>query len=329
MRHTQFSTRFLTRRRRGLSASQMSTSHPLDPGGALPVLSGLSQIADRYEVVLSDIWGVVHNGREHFPQACAALRRFRDKGGVVVLVTNAPRPFPPILEQLNMLGAPRDCFDEVVTSGDVTLNFVAAHGMKPVYHIGPPRDLTFFSIMEQQIGHRPPSVGLDEAEYVLCTGLFDDNHAPEHYLPELEKMRARGMEFICANPDLVVHVGDHMLWCAGAVAELYEQMGGIVRQGGKPFAPIYDRALELAAARLGRPVDVTRVIAIGDAIRTDVKGACDRGLDAVFVTSGIHRDELHPNAQPGAPGTLDIDAMRRMVSEAGVQPIGAMSTLVW
>jgi HAD superfamily hydrolase (TIGR01459 family) len=308
----------------------MSSSQLIETAaGEIPVLSGFSEIADRYDVVLSDIWGVVHNGREHFPQACAALRRFREQGGVVVLVTNAPRPFPPILEQLNMLGAPRDCFDEVVTSGDVTLNFVAAHGQKPVYHIGPPRDLTFFSIMEQQIGHRPPSVGLEEAEYVLCTGLFDDEHSPDHYMPELEKMRARNMEFICANPDLVVHVGDHMLWCAGAVAERYEQMGGKVLQAGKPFAPIYDRALELAAGRRNSRVDISRVVAIGDAIRTDVKGAIDRGLDAVFVTSGIHRDELHPHAQPGAPGQMDIDAMRRITSEANVRPIAAMSTLVW
>lgn len=306
-----------------------STSTTGAAAGAIPVLTGLSEIADHYDVVLSDIWGVVHNGREHFPQSCAALRKFREKGGVVVLVTNAPRPFPPILEQLNILGAPRDCFDEVVTSGDVTLNFVAAHGQKPVYHIGPPRDLTFFSIMEQQIGHRPPSVGLDQAEYVLCTGLFDDEHSPDHYMPELEKMRARNMEFICANPDLVVHVGDHMLWCAGAIAERYEQLGGKVLQAGKPFAPIYDRALELANARRSAPVDIARVVAIGDAIRTDVKGAIDRGLDAVFVTSGIHRDELHPQAQPGAPGPMDVDAMRRMTGEANVRPIAAMSTLVW
>ncbi|MFN3889327.1 MAG: TIGR01459 family HAD-type hydrolase [Beijerinckiaceae bacterium] len=308
----------------------MSSSPQFEPGaGPVPVLGGLSEIADHYDVVLSDIWGVVHNGREHFPDSCAALRRFREKGGVVVLVTNAPRPFPPILEQLKMLGAPRDCFDEVVTSGDVTLNFVAAHGMKPVHHIGPPRDLTFFEIMEAQIGHRPPSVGLDEAEYVLCTGLFDDDHSPDHYMPALEKMRARGMELICANPDLVVHVGDKMLWCAGAIAERYAELGGKVLQAGKPFAPIYDRALELANARRGAPVDVSRVVAIGDAIRTDVKGACDRGLDAVFVTSGIHRDELHPNAKPGSPGAMDVAAMRRMVSEADVHPVAAISSLAW
>lgn len=297
--------------------------------GPVPVLSGLSQIASGYDVVLSDIWGVVHNGREHFPDACTALRRFREKGGVVVLVTNAPRPFPPVLEQLRMLGVPRDCFDEVVTSGDVTLNFVAAHGMKPVHHIGPPRDLTFFEIMQEQLGHRPPSVALDDADYVLCTGLFDDDHALECYDPTLETMRARGMELICANPDLVVHVGDHMLWCAGAIAERYSQMGGKVLQAGKPFAPIYDRALELAAAKLGAAAVESRVLAIGDAIRTDVKGACDHGLDAVFVTSGIHRDELHPQAQPGAPGAMDVAAMRRLVSEAGLRPIGAMPALAW
>ena len=297
--------------------------------GAIPILSGFAGIAGRYDVVLSDIWGVVHNGREHFPEACAALRRFREKGGVVVLVTNAPRPFPPILEQLKLLGAPRDCFDEVVTSGDVTLNFVAAHGMKPVHHIGPPRDLTFFEIMEQQLGHRPPSVQLDDADYVLCTGLFDDDHSPDHYAPALEKMRARGMELICANPDLVVHVGDHMLWCAGAIAERYAEMGGKVLQAGKPFAPIYDRALELAAGRLGGPVDPSRVVAIGDAIRTDVKGACERGLDAVFVTSGIHRDELHPDARPGEPGAMDVSAMRNLIKEANVRPVAAMPMLVW
>jgi HAD superfamily hydrolase (TIGR01459 family) len=307
----------------------MSSSPQTAAAGALPVLSGFSSIADRYEVVLSDIWGVVHNGREHFPEACAALKRFRDQGGVVVLVTNAPRPFPPILEQLAMLGAPRDCFDEVVTSGDVTLAFVAAHGMKPVHHIGPPRDLTFFDIMQEQIGHRPPSVPLADADYVLCTGLFDDDHPLEHYDPALKVMRERDMELICANPDLVVHVGDRMLWCAGAIAERYAQMGGKVLQAGKPFAPIYDRALELATARRGSPADLSRVVAIGDAIRTDVKGACDRGIDAVFVTSGIHRDEIHPQARPGSPGPMDEAAMRKLVAEGGVRPVAAIPTLVW
>lgn len=304
------------------------TSITNDTGG-VPLLRGLGEIADQYDVVLSDIWGVVHNGREHFPLACDALRRFRERGGTVVLVTNAPRPFPPILEQLAMLGAPRDCFDEVVTSGDVTLQLVAAHGQKPVHHIGPPRDDTFFDIMHDQLGMRPPSVGLDEAEYVLCTGLFDDDHSPDHYVEALAKMRARDMELICANPDLIVHVGDKMQWCAGALAQRYEEAGGRVLQAGKPFAPIYDRAIELAQARRTAPINPGRVLAIGDAIRTDVKGAMDQGFDAVFVTSGIHRDDLHPQARPGAPGDLDLPAMGRMLAEAQVRPVAAIPALVW
>lgn len=290
----------------------------------LPLLSGLSDIASSYDVVLSDIWGVVHNGREHFPRACEALRRFREGGGTVVLVTNAPRPFPPILQQLDALGAPRAAFDEIVTSGDVTLNYIAARGAAPLHHIGPERDLTFFDILEEATGVRPPLVDLDVADYVVCTGLYNDADTPDTYGEALAAMHARKLDMICANPDLVVHVGDHMLYCAGAIAQVYEDAGGRVLQAGKPFAPIYDRALELAAKRRGGAIDLRRVVAIGDALRTDVKGACDKGVDAVFVTTGIHRDELHP-----AGGALDVAAMNRLVAEAGVRPIAAIPTLVW
>ncbi|HEY8580329.1 MAG TPA: TIGR01459 family HAD-type hydrolase [Beijerinckiaceae bacterium] len=301
----------------------MQTSSANSASG-VPLLSGLSAIASSYDVVLSDIWGVVHNGREHFPRACDALRRFRAQGGVVVLVTNAPRPFPPILKQLDHLGAPRDAFDEIVTSGDVTLNYIAARGRAPLHHIGPERDLTFFDILEEQTGVRPPLVALEEADYVVCTGLFDDAHTPADYARALDVMHARRLDMICANPDLVVHVGDEMLYCAGAIAQAYEDAGGRVLQAGKPFAPIYDRALELAARRRGAPVDPARALAIGDALRTDVRGACDRGLDAVFVTSGIHRDELHPG-----DGPLDVAAMNALVAQAGVRPVGAIPALVW
>ncbi len=289
-----------------------------------PLLAGFSEIADSYDVVLSDIWGVVHNGREHYPAACEALTRFRARGGTVVLVTNAPRPYPPILEQLKSLGAPRTAFDEVVTSGDVTLNFITQRGNAPLHHIGPPRDLSFFEILAQQTGLRPSLVALDKADYVLCTGLFDDHHTPDDYADALALMHARKLDFISANPDLVVHVGDTMLYCAGAIAQRYEEAGGRVLQAGKPFAPIYARALELAARQRGAPIDPARVIAIGDAMRTDIKGACDYGLEAVFVTSGIHRDELHK-----AGGALDNVAMEALVAQAGVRPLAAMTALRW
>lgn len=300
-----------------------SPSPPTAPG-RIPLLEGFGEIADHYDVALSDIWGVVHNGREHFPRACEALTRFRARGGTVVLVTNAPRPFPPILEQLKSLGAPSSAFDEVVTSGDVTISFITQRGNAPLHHIGPPRDLTFFDILADQTGLRPPLVPLDKAEYVLCTGLLDDNHTPDDYADALATMHARKLDFISANPDLVVHVGDTMLYCAGAIAQKYEDAGGRVLQAGKPFAPIYARALELAERRRGAPVDRSRVIAIGDAMRTDIKGACDYGLDAMFVTSGIHRHELHRGG-----GALDRAAMDRLVDEAGVRPVAAMTALGW
>jgi HAD superfamily hydrolase (TIGR01459 family) len=292
----------------------------------LPLLSGLGEIADRYDVVLSDVWGVVHNGKAAFPGACDALTRFRARGGAVILITNAPRPFPPILEQLHQLGAPQSAFDGVITSGDVTLNYVIERGAAPLHHIGPPRDLTFFDILAEQTGVRPPLVSVEEADYVLCTGLFNDADTPEDYARTLDVMRARKLDFICANPDLVVHVGDVMLYCAGAVAQRYEDMGGRVLQAGKPFAPIYDGALAMAQRLRGAPLDLRRVLAIGDALRTDVKGACDRGLDALFVTKGIHRDELHPEAKGGA---LDAQAMDALVAASGLRPLAAIPDLVW
>lgn len=295
----------------------------------LPVISGISGLADRYDVILSDIWGVVHNGREHFAEACAALRRFRDLGKTVILVTNAPRPFQPVLKQLAGLGVPDGTFDAVVTSGDVTLAFIAAHGLAPLHHIGPVRDHALFEILEQQTGLKPPLVALADAEYVVCTGLFDDDHTPADYTTSLEAMRARGLEFISANPDIVVHVGEREIYCSGAIAQAYEKIGGRVLQAGKPFAPIYDRAMELAAKHLGRMPETRRILAIGDGMHTDIGGAVARGLDAVFVTTGIHRAELHPADANGRSGDLDHKALKKLMAAHEQKPIAAMTKLAW
>ena len=290
---------------------------------SIPILSGARDLLAAYDVVLCDVWGVIHNGREHFPAACDALTRFRAQGGRVVLVTNAPRPNAPIRLQLDGLKVPRDCFDDIVTSGDVTMNFIVAHGDKPVHHIGPERDLALFEELAA-LGHKPPLVSIEEAQYVICTGLNDDhNEVPEDYTARLKQMRARDLEFISANPDLIVHVGDKLLYCSGALAELYEKMGGKVIQAGKPYAPIYQRAYEIAQKLVGKPVDKARVIGIGDAMRTDVKGACDFGVDALFVTSGIHRDELHPNS------ALDEAALHQFITDAPVTPRAAIPALAW
>jgi HAD superfamily hydrolase (TIGR01459 family) len=290
------------------------------------LITGIARIAGAYDVILSDIWGVIHNGREHFAEACKALATFRANGGTVILITNAPRPSPPVLKQLAGLKVPNETFDALVTSGDVTLNFIAERGTAPVYHIGPPRDLTLFDVLEQQTGLRPPLTPLSEARYVVCTGLFDDDGQPSDYDGDFALMRERGMDMISANPDIIVHVGDHQVWCAGALAQRYQQGGGKVYQAGKPFAPIYDRALALAQAKRGSPVDLKRVLAIGDGIGTDIKGATTRGLDVIFVTSGIHREDLHGAQSSEAP---DMTTLTRLLAAEGLKPIASMSKLVW
>jgi HAD superfamily hydrolase (TIGR01459 family) len=290
----------------------------------MTLLTGLREISSRYEAILCDVWGVVHNGRASFAAACDALARFRSTGGVVVLVTNAPRPNPPVRKQLAGLGVPDRTFDDIVTSGDVTLARIADHGEAPVHHIGPPRDLTLFEILRERTGLEPPLVPLAKADYVVCTGLFDDaTETPEDYEASLAEMRARDLELISANPDLVVHVGDRLLYCSGAIADRYERLGGRVVQAGKPFRPIYEQAIDLAVAHAGRPLEPKRVLAIGDGLRTDVRGACDFGLDCVFVTSGIHRDEVH------RAGVIDREALAVLLSEASVAPRYVMPELVW
>jgi HAD superfamily hydrolase (TIGR01459 family) len=292
------------------------------------ILDGLSGLVDRYDAVFCDVWGVIHNGRARFPAACDALFRFREAGGTVILITNAPRPSRPILEQLEGLKVPRATFDDMVTSGDVTLAFIGARKAAPLHHIGPERDLTLFQIAAEQTGIRPRLVPLADAEYVVVTGLFDDQtETPDNYAEDLEKMRFRGLDMISANPDLVVHVGDQLIYCAGALAQAYEALGGRVLQAGKPFAPIYEKALALASERRGSPIARDRILAIGDAMRTDITGAVDFGADSLFITSGIHRDELHPG-ETSHP-ELDRAAYAQFLGEATCRPTMAMAELIW
>ena len=287
-----------------------------------PATLGLSHLSGHYDVILSDIWGVVHNGKAAFAAACTALAAFRLAGGTVVLITNAPRPSPPILEQLAQLGVPDSAFDAIVTSGDVTLGLIAAHGNAPLYHIGPPRDLALFEALVDM----PALVPLAQADYVVVTGLFDDlSETPADYDRALAQMRARALPMICANPDIVVHVGNRLLYCAGALAERYAQQGGTQVCAGKPFAPIYARALELAAQHRKSAFKPDRVLAIGDAFATDIKGAAAQGLDALMITAGIHRDALH-----GAEAALDAGAYVRLAAAANIAlPRWHMPALVW
>jgi HAD superfamily hydrolase (TIGR01459 family) len=289
------------------------------------VIAGLNRIVEQYDVILCDLWGVVHNGRRSFPAATDALARFRAGGGTVILITNAPRPNKPIRDQLDHLQVPHAAYDGVVTSGDVTIDLLRARGRAPVYHIGPPRDLSLFAAIDEIApGEAPPRAPLADAAYVLCTGLFDDTReTPEDYDATLAAMRARDLLMICANPDLVIHRGQELIYCAGAIAERYAGIGGETIFAGKPHAPIYQLALSRAGAARGASVDRSRVLAIGDAMRTDIAGAFAQALDSLFVASGIHRDEF------AGASALDAAAVEQFGAQHGMHPTATIGELVW
>ena len=277
-----------------------------------------STLAGNYDVVLSDVWGVIHNGVAAFPEACEALSRFRAKGGSVALITNAPRPGAVVVKLLDRLAVPHDAYDAIVSSGDVTRAVMAARPGKAVFHIGPERDLPIFDGLGLRF------VPYEAADYVVCTGLANDEfETPEHYRELLTKIRARGLFMLCGNPDLVVERGDELLYCAGALADLYGTLGGEVFYAGKPHRPIYDQALERIAGLRGVATPLARVLAIGDSVRTDLKGANERGIDCLFVTAGIHAEELGDRHNP------DPAALTRIFAEAGIAPKAVTRRLMW
>jgi HAD superfamily hydrolase (TIGR01459 family) len=247
----------------------------------------LRDLVDGVEVVLSDIWGVVHNGLEAFPEACEALHTYRQRGGTVILITNAPRPADSVQRQLRKLGVADETYDAIVSSGDLTRHFVADHPGKKMFWLGPERDNSIYRGLEAEIGP------LEQADYIVCTGLFDDEtETPEDYRAMMLQARERKLPLICANPDIVVERGDRLIYCAGAIAELYRELGGEVTFYGKPHRPIYERAMALAAERRGHPAPLNKVLAIGDSVRTDLTGALGFGIDCLFVTRGIHSEEF-------------------------------------
>lgn len=255
-------------------------------------IDSLQEIEGRYAVILSDVWGVVHNGVRAFADASAALAAARKRGLAVVLITNAPRPRREVQAQLDILGVPREAYDRIVTSGDVTRDLIKV-GARKIFHLGPERDLAIYDGLDVDI------VEEFEASTVVCTGLFDDDvETPDDYADMLRRLRARDLPFICANPDIVVEKGDRLIWCAGALARDYAQLGGRTQIAGKPHRPIYLAALDAAAEVLGRPVTESEALAIGDGVLTDVKGAEQNGIDVLYVTGGIHAREYGETLEP-------------------------------
>ncbi len=281
-------------------------------------IPGLSALAARYDVLLCDVWGVIHNGRESFPAACAALAQFRATVGPVVLISNAPRPHPPIVEQLDMLGVPRAAWTRLITSGDATRALLSDRAPGPVWKIGPERDDVLYAGLD--LAFAAPQ----DATFICVTGPFDDEaDEPGDYRDQFIGCVARGQTLICANPDIVVQRGDKLIYCAGALAALYESLGGQVVMAGKPYAPIYEMALAEAAAQLGRPVDPARVLCVGDGLPTDIRGANARGLDVLFVANGIH------GVETVGPDGLIMPVVIDLLRQDGLHATWAMADMVW
>lgn len=285
----------------------------------------VSTLSARYPVWFCDIWGVVHNGERPVAATVRALSHHRAHGGLVVLVSNSPRTAEGVIRQLDHIGVARAAYDGVATSGDVTRDLIASDGGGKVFHIGPTRDMSIFA------GLAVERVPLAEARAVLCTGLFDDlTETPADYAGMLADMQARGLAMICANPDKVVKKGDRLLWCAGALAAAYEAIGGRVLMAGKPYAPIYDLALALADARLGRAVRRDEILAIGDGPETDIRGAARYGLAALIVADGVsgaHADlgRLLAEVQRAEPAARLVAAVRQLDWQEDPPPMRLIS----
>jgi HAD superfamily hydrolase (TIGR01459 family) len=283
------------------------------------ILSGLSQWAGQYDALVCDLWGVVHNGRVATPSACDALIRFRQAGGKVALLSNAPRPSSAVEVQLDGFGVPREAWDSVVTSGDVTREAInrrpdAWHQAlgRRCFHLGPARDKPLFEGLDVD-----PAGEVEAADFILCTGLLnDETETAETYRPLFERTIPRGQRFLCANPDRAVMRGPQRVPCAGALSQLYANMGGEVREYGKPHANAYALCFE----RL-HGVEPKRVLAIGDGLLTDIAGANAIGLDALFIWEGVHGAEIG-----STPNGADLG---RICRDHQLTPKAAMRELAW
>ena len=283
------------------------------------LIDGLACVASDYDVLLCDIWGVVHNGREAFPAACAALARWRAERGPVLLISNSPRPGPEVAAQLDGLAVPRNAWSVIITSGDATRVLLRERAPGPAWRIGPDRDDPLYEDLGLVF------CDLDAARFIACTGPNDDEvETPEDYRAVLTRAAGRDLEMVCANPDRVVQRGDRLIFCGGALADLYEHLGGRVAMAGKPFAPIYDLALSHAAAALGRPLERPRILVIGDGLATDIAGAQAQGLDRLFIAAGIHDAEVR-----GRDGRLSARAVDELLAMAGLGADFTMGDLAW
>ncbi len=288
------------------------------------IIEAIDKIASGYRAFYCDLWGCLHDGTRALPEAVAALERFRGLGGAVALITNSPRPARDVARQLQALGASPACWDVIASSGDAAQDALA-RGLfgRRVYHLGPERDLGFFV----DASGRPidvERVPLDQAEAIVCTGLVDDvTETPEDYRATILYGVNKGLKLLCANPDIVVDVGDDRRYCAGAIALAYEQAGGESRYFGKPHPPIYGLTRRRLEEKLGATLADNEILCIGDGIATDIAGAMGEGLDSVFVTGGLAAEETATSTSGGP----DPARLEGFLAAARMTPSAAMAFL--
>jgi HAD superfamily hydrolase (TIGR01459 family) len=285
-----------------------------------PIIANAGPLLSGYDAIFCDVWGVVHNGRRAYAEAGAALARFRAEGGTVILVSNAPIPASGVERVLEKTGVRRDAWDAIVSSGDIALDHIAEMGYRRMHWVGPSeRDYALYVRLPA------PQVPLTEAEAIVCTGLRDDrNETVEDYRGLIAEGVALQLPFVCANPDLVVDVGTRRLPCAGSIAAEYERQGGAVFWAGKPHPAAYQAALQRAGELHGGTPALRRILAIGDAVRTDLAAAQGLGVDGLFVAAGIHSDAVL------ADGEIDEEKLAALFSPPSTPPaVAAMTHLRW
>jgi len=279
------------------------------------IIHSLADIAMQYDTLLVDLWGCVHNGVTAYDEAVAALKGFRQGGGTVVLLTNAPRSRHEVAKQLKRLNVPEDAYDSIATSGDSAraAMFNGAVGTK-VWFMGQPFDESFFEEME--LIKDPVDierVELEEAEGIVCCGPFDPMADPAVNRPQFLYAKQMGLKLLCANPDIVVDRGETREWCAGALAQLYTEMGGESLYFGKPHPPIYDLARRRLAS-LEVEYDASRILAIGDGAHTDIDGAMGEDIDSLFISGGLAASETKTSHQP------DAEALKSYLEKENISP---------
>ena len=288
----------------------------------IPLLSGIAEIAERYDGLLLDLWGVLHDGKAPFPSVIDCLTRLKGAGKHLVVLSNAPRRAELVEARVSEIGIPRTLYDRLMSSGEETWQhlkqrgepFYAALG-RVCYHIGPKRDDGALAGLDLR---RVEDIGA--AEFILNTGPWEWNATVAMYEPLLQAARARDLPMVCANPDLVVVHGGDTVICAGSLAARYEAIGGRVAWNGKPFQPIYRTCFNLLEI-----ADPRRILAVGDSLRTDIAGANGAGIDSLLILGGIHGEELgvSPGVEP------DAARLAAAVAAQGQRPTYAMAHFVW